>query len=151
MPAFVTPLLGGALIGLASLLLLAWCGRVAGVSGIARGLVRGPPDDRAWRLAFLAGLWLGGLVLLHTLPHAFPAALPARALLVVGGLLVGLGAGLGGGCTSGHGVCGLGLGSRRSLVAVLTFMAVAVLTAHLVRRAVDDPQPVLSASSTGAR
>jgi uncharacterized protein len=134
MPAFFQPLLGGALIGLAALLLLGLCGRVAGISGIVDGLVPGRRGDRAWRLAFLAGLWTGGLVLLAWLPAALPTALPAaRGTLLVGGLLVGLGAGLSHGCTSGHGVCGLGLRSPRSLVAVLVFMAVAVVTAHLAR------------------
>lgn len=133
MPFFITPLLGGILLGVAALLLLGLCGRIAGISGIAGGLVRGA-DDRAWRLAFLAGLLLGGLLLTRWLPAAMPAALPHDYLtLAVAGLLVGVGAGLGNGCTSGHGVCGLGLRSPRSLVAVLVFMAAAMLTANLSR------------------
>lgn len=136
MPNFLLPLLGGVLLGAASLLLLALCGRVAGISGIAGGLVRGA-GDRGWRLAFLLGLWTGGLVLLCCLPSALPAAIPAgRAVIVLGGLLVGLGSGLANGCTSGHGVCGLGRRSPRSLVAVLVFMTVAVVTANLVLRGV---------------
>lgn len=136
MPNLLVPLLGGVLLGAASLLLLALSGRVAGVSGIVGGLVRGA-GDRGWRVAFVLGLWTGGLVLLCFLPSAMPVAIPAsRAVLVVGGLLVGLGAGLANGCTSGHGVCGLGRRSPRSLVAVLVFMTVAVVTANLVLRGV---------------
>ncbi len=138
MPAFVTPLLGGLLLGLAALLLLGLCGRVAGISGIAGGLLPGRPGDRLWRLAFLAGMWAGGLILLRWMPAAIPTALTtSRLTLVLAGLLVGLGAGLGRGCTSGHGVCGLGLQSRRSLVAVLVFMAMAILTAQLTRGGVS--------------
>jgi hypothetical protein len=136
MPAFALPLLGGLLLGAAALLLLALRGRIAGISGIVGGLVA-RSDDRAWRLAFVLGLWTGGLVLLRVLPSAIPHTLPAgRTALLVGGLLVGLGAGLGDGCTSGHGVCGLGRRSPRSLVAVLVFMTVAVVTANLALRGV---------------
>lgn len=137
MPSFLSPLLGGLVLGAAALLLLGLCGRVAGISGITGGLLPGRPGDRLWRLAFLAGLWTGGLLLLRWLPAAIPEALRTdRTTLVLAGLLVGLGAGLGNGCTSGHGVCGLGLRSPRSLVAVLVFMAVAIATAHLTRAGV---------------
>lgn len=131
---YLSPLLGGIVLGTAALLLLGLCGRVAGISGIVGGLLPGRPGDRLWRLAFLAGLWTGGLLLLRWLPTAIPQSLSTgRITLIVAGLLVGLGAGLGSGCTSGHGVCGLGLRSRRSLVAVLVFMAVAIATAQLTR------------------
>ena len=134
MSPYFTPLLGGLLLGLAALLLLGLSGRIAGISGIAGGLLPGRPGDRLWRLAFLAGMWTGALLLLRWLPAAIPTSLSTgRITLAVAGLLVGLGAGLGNGCTSGHGVCGLGLRSRRSLVAVLVFMAVAVVTANLTR------------------
>jgi uncharacterized membrane protein YedE/YeeE len=91
-----------------------------------------PPHrgDLGWRLAFLAGLALGGLVLTAQLPTDLHAS---RPIIIVAGLLVGLGARLGGGCTSGHGVCGLGRRSPRSLVAVLTFMATAFLTVFVTR------------------
>jgi hypothetical protein len=127
------PLAGGVLIGVAALVLFGLAGRIAGVSGIVGGLLAGPRGDRAWRLAFLAGLWLGGLLLLAWLPAALPPAAHGAPRLVVGGLLVGLGAGLGRGCTSGHGVCGLGLRSRRALVAVLVFMTAGALTAAWTR------------------
>jgi len=125
-------LAGGLLIGAAALGLLALSGRVAGVSGIVGGLLPPHRGDLDWRLAYLAGLLAGGL-LLHAM-GALPDAVPAsRATLVVGGLLVGFGTRLGNGCTSGHGVCGLGRGSPRSLAAVLTFMSVAILTVLVTR------------------
>ena len=125
-------LAGGILIGGAALGLLALSGRIAGVSGIVGGLLPPHRHDLGWRLAYLAGL-LGGGLLLHALV-GLPTTVPAsRTTLIVGGLLVGFGTRLGNGCTSGHGVCGLGRGSPRSLAAVLTFMAVAFLTVFLTR------------------
>ena len=122
------------MVGGAAVLLLHQTGRIAGVSGLVGGLVSGRASDRGWRLAFVGGLGLGGLLLLGLLPGALPRELPGpRWLLALAGLLVGLGARLGGGCTSGHGVCGLGQRSPRSLVAVLVFMACAMLTALLLR------------------
>lgn len=127
---------GGLLIGLAAVILLAFNGRLAGVSGIAGGLWFVRPGDRAWRAFFLGGLivavavWaiLGGRV-----PVARPHFPPA--LLVAAGLLVGVGTSLCGGCTSGHGVCGLARLSLRSLVATIIFLLAAVLTAGIVRHA----------------
>jgi uncharacterized membrane protein YedE/YeeE len=126
---------GGALIGLAAVLLMALKGRIAGVSGIASRLLP-PYEDRefAGRLAFVAGLiaapalvWLAN----GRLPEqTIEAGLP---VLVVAGLLVGFGSVWGNGCTSGHGVCGLSRLSVRSLVATVTFMATAVLTVLIVR------------------
>ncbi|MBH1431215.1 YeeE/YedE family protein [Stenotrophomonas maltophilia] len=129
---------GGALIGAAAVLLLASIGRVAGISGIAAGSLAAG-GERGWRWAFLAGLLASaGLVLWwQSVPEASPRvllrdALPAWQLLGAG-LLVGFGTRLGSGCTSGHGVCGMARGSKRSLLAVLVFMACAMLTTFLVR------------------
>ena len=133
--AILHPLLGGLLIGGAALLLLGLTGKIAGVSGIV-GRVVAPddPGDRGWRLAFLGGLVLGGLVLQRLAPATLPAGLPASTPVVaLAGLLVGWGASAANGCTSGHGVCGLGRRSKRSLAAVLVFMATGILTALFVR------------------
>jgi uncharacterized membrane protein YedE/YeeE len=119
MHPFLQSTLGGILIGAASWLLLAVLGRVAGISGIVAGALMPQPGERAWRWAFLAGLVGVGAVLTRGMP-ALPS--PHWAVLVVAGLLVGVGTVLGSGCTSGHGVCGLGRRSVRSLVATGVFM-----------------------------
>ncbi len=128
------PLAGGALIGTAAAALLALTGKTAGVSGILDGILRGEKGEFGWKLAFVAGLLAGGAGLLWLRPESFPAA-PSGSLglAVAGGLLVGFGTRLGGGCTSGHGVCGLGRLSRRSLVGTLLFMAVGMLVVALRR------------------
>ena len=127
-------LIGGALIGLAAVLLLALNGRIAGVSGILGGLLTSDiGSERFWRVAFILGLITGtGLYALATggLPLELEAGLPT---LVIAGLLVGVGTRLGSGCTSGHGVCGLARRSPRSLAATMIFMVVAALTVFLVR------------------
>lgn len=130
---------GGALIGAAAVVLLATTGRVAGISGIAAGSVRATPGDRGWRWAFLLGLLTaaGGVLYWQAVPGQAPRNLLRDALpawqLIGAGLLVGFGTRLGNGCTSGHGVCGLARGSKRSLLAVLVFMACAMLTTFLIR------------------
>ncbi len=134
-----TAVAGGALIGVAAVLLLATLGRVAGISGIAAGSLCAAEGERGWRWAFLLGLLTAaGLVLWwQALPEASPRVLLRDALpawqLICAGLLVGFGTRLGSGCTSGHGVCGMARGSKRSLLAVLVFMACAMLTTFLIR------------------
>jgi uncharacterized protein len=133
----ISALLGGALIGLASVWLLAANGRIAGVSGILHDALAAPVA--AWRGAFIAGLVLAGLawqVLAGPVPvrEGFPPGWAAAA-----GLAVGFGTRWGGGCTSGHGVCGLGRVSARSLVAVLVFMAAGMLAAYLTRHILGVP------------
>ncbi len=128
----VSALAGGVLIGLASVWLLAANGRIAGVSGILHGLFAQPPGERAWRVAFVAGLIAAGF--------AWRAFAPATASpeahwgwLALAGGLVGFGTRIGGGCTSGHGVCGLGRFSLRSLVAVTIFMATGMAATFVMR------------------
>lgn len=140
MHPFVESLVGGLLIGLSSWLLLLSLGRVAGISGIAGGLMTSPSPTRAdawWRLAFLLGLIGTGALTMWLVPGALPDAptLPQRplGLLIAAGLLVGYGTVTGSGCTSGHGVCGLGRRSGRSLAATAVFMGFGVATVTLVR------------------
>jgi uncharacterized membrane protein YedE/YeeE len=129
--ASLISLAGGALIGLAATWYWLITGRVAGVSGIVRGTLREAAGRRDG-LAFLAGLAVAGLA--ASMVGQAPAAALTRPLapLLLAGVLVGFGTRMGGGCTSGHGVCGLSRLSVRSLVATLTFMAVAAVTVFVV-------------------
>lgn len=129
----VAALLGGALIGLAAVLLVLFNGRIAGISGIVGSLLPPRASGGAWRVAFIIGLlaapWVYGLF--APMPAAAsPASWP---VLVIAGLLVGFGTRLGSGCTSGHGVCGLSRLSMRSLVATLCFMAAGFATVFVAR------------------
>lgn len=127
-------LAGGVLIGLSATLLLWLTGRIAGISGMLGGVLLPKVGDTAWRVAFLVGLIGAGALYLTWVPGAYtPRQGFPPALLVAGGLLVGFGARMGNGCTSGHGVCGLGRLSRRSLVAVPVFMLTAIATTYIVR------------------
>lgn len=145
-PLYLQSLLGGALIGLAACLLLVLNGRVAGVSGIAGGLVGGVlgriDGEVIERIAFVVGLLVGPVVffaLLGALPSVtITGALP---VLIVGGLLVGFGTRLAGGCTSGHGVCGLGRLSVRSLAAVMIFFVVAIITVFVMQHVLEGNTP----------
>ena len=129
----VASLVGGVLIGLASVWLLAASGRIAGISGILHGLFAQPPGDRSWRVLFIVGMVAAGFAW-----HALVAPAPVREGFGLGwaaatGLLVGFGTRVGGGCTSGHGVCGLGRFSLRSLVAVIVFMATGMAATYVMR------------------
>jgi hypothetical protein len=129
-----TALLGGALVGLAAAGLLVLTGKTAGVSGIVDGVLRGEKGEWRWKAAFLAGLVAGGLLLAWRMPAALADGPPRSWPWVIsGGLLVGFGARLGGGCTSGHGVCGIGRGSLRGLVGTSIFIASGALTVLLLR------------------
>ena len=131
---FLQPLIGGLLIGLASWLLLASLGRVAGISGIAAAVIAPNKDeasDTAWRLVFVLGLVIGGLIAFQFVNVPSQSARPTW-LLIVAGLVVGFGTVLGSGCTSGHGVCGLGRRSIRSLVATCTFIVAGFATVFVI-------------------
>jgi len=132
-----TPLastIGGVLIGLSATLLLLFNGRIAGISGIFTGALYRKPGDWGWRVAFVAGLVLGGLALSLIVPSLFAVTYDRTLpMVIVAGLLVGFGVRLGSGCTSGHGVCGLSRLSPRSLVATLTFIGTGAITVFVVR------------------
>ena len=132
--AFPTqPLLGGILIGISDALLLAFNGRIAGISGILYNLLFNPlsSSERGWRMAFLIGLIGGGYLML---PVEFELRQGySSILLIASGLAVGIGTRIGNGCTSGHGVCGIGLMAGRSLVATVTFMATGIITVTVLR------------------
>ena len=135
MHAWILAAGGGVLIGLSATLLLWLNGRVAGVSGILGGVLFPQRGDLDWRVMFLIGLVVAAALYLHLVPGAYvPRSDFPRGALVVAGLLVGFGTRMGNGCTSGHGVCGLGRRSGRSLAAVATFVATAIVTTFLLRQ-----------------
>ena len=131
MHPYLLSLFGGLLIGASVWLMLAGLGRVTGISGIASSALTAPKES-LWRYAFLLGLVGGGLLFVR-LPGTTSVGVTTTPWLVVAGLLVGFGTVLGGGCTSGHGVCGLGRRSPRSLIATLTFMAAGMATVAVIR------------------
>lgn len=125
-------LLGGALIGAAASILLVLNGRVASVSGIYYGILQFFKGDFAWRIYFVLGLVFGGLVMFLNFPSLFePQTDRSLMAISVGGILVGFGSVLGSGCTIGHGVCGLSRKSKRSLTAVVVFLAAGIIAANL--------------------
>ncbi len=130
--SWIYGLVGGALLGGGSLLAAASSGKIPGLSGVFEKAVF-PVGDASWRWLFLGGLVAGAALLFALSGHAAVYA-PVAPLWIhaLAGLLVGFGTRLGGGCTSGHGVCGLGLGAFDSLVATLVFMAAGILTVLLL-------------------
>ena len=128
----ISAAIGGALIGLSAVLLMALTGRIAGISGIFAGLINPQTTDRAWRAAFIGGLVAAPLtaaLLDYTVPT--PRMPGSYITVVIGGLLVGFGTRLGSGCTSGHGICGIARLSPRSIVATGVFMVAAIVVVAL--------------------
>ncbi len=134
---FWNALIGGILIGLASLLATVLSGKIPGISGVFGRLLVPATPDKKWRLLFLLGL-IGGAALSFLLWDSAALFRPMRPLAVMGvaGLIVGFGTRLGGGCTSGHGVCGVGTGAKDSIAATLIFVVVAMVTVLIYNRAV---------------
>ena len=128
------PLTGGILIGFSASMMLLFSGRIAGVSGIFGGIMFKQGKERAWRLSFITGLIFGG-ILLYAINAEFFENSSGRGLLAVNiaGFLVGIGTRVGGGCTSGHGVCGIGRLSVRSIVATVAFVFAGMVAVVLVK------------------
>lgn len=129
-------IIGGALIGLSSLLLLFSLGRVLGISGICGGVLDRSGHDRGWRIAFILGLISAGIAANYIeSPTSQPILQWKQYIYIsVAGLLVGFGTRLGNGCTSGHGICGVGRLSPRSIVATIIFFATAAITVWITKR-----------------
>ncbi|HEQ3532115.1 TPA: YeeE/YedE family protein [Vibrio parahaemolyticus] len=130
-------LFGGILLGISASILLLVNGKIAGISGIMNGIMSPKKGDYSWRLLFAVGMIAGGLISVLMLGVAVPStANLSLGMVIAAGLLVGIGTRLGNGCTSGHGICGMGRLSKRSIVATCVFMAVAGLAVfvrlHLV-------------------
>ncbi|MEW7007826.1 YeeE/YedE family protein [Lentilitoribacter sp. EG35] len=128
-----TSLGGGVLIGISAILLMAFHGRIAGMTGIMTGLIPPFVSDWGWRAAFLLGAIIAPMVFIQlggTVPFAVPVSSFA---LMVGGFIVGVGVFFGSGCTSGHGVCGMARFSPRSIAATIVFMITCFITVYFVR------------------
>lgn len=130
----ISAVIGGALIGISTVVLMCFNGKIAGISGIFHGIFKYRPNDYWWRWFFIIGLIVGAQVY-HVIPGiAFtPRTNYPITLLIIAGLLVGIGTKLGGGCTSGHGVCGVAQFSRRSIVATLIFIAFGIITVYVMK------------------
>ena len=128
----ISGLIGGLLIGLATMLMLLLNGRIAGISGIVGGLLTRKGSEVGWRAMFVAGLLLGAFVYMLATGGALLVRIEASLpIVVVAGLLVGFDTRLGSGCTSGHGVSGLARFSKRSIVATSVFMGAGIVTVFL--------------------
>ena len=104
-----------------------------------------PEAGPSWRVVFLGGIVIGGALSAlvagsyqPTLIYgAFTSTIGATlgvggVVLFLGGTMIGYGARLGGGCTSGHGMCGMALGSPASIFATMTFMGTAAAVANVL-------------------
>jgi len=130
----VSAAIGGALIGLSAVLLMLLNGHIAGITGIAAGLIDRLSSDRFWRAAFIAGLIaapLSAMLIGYRVP--VPQVPAGLVTIAVAGLLVGFGTRLSNGCTSGHGICGIARLSPRSITATAVFMVAAVIVVALTR------------------
>ena len=136
MHEYFLALLGGAMIGLAAVILMATQGSILGVSGILNHLLPPKSSTADWRISFVLGVLVAPILTMlitgYTPTVDITSNLP---LLIIGGVLVGVGTVLGNGCTSGHGVCGLSRLSTRSLVATAIFMITAIATVWVMRSA----------------
>lgn len=127
------PIIGGGLIGLASIGLMLFNGRIAGISGIVKGALRIKNNDFLWRVTFILGMILTGVVLQFFYPEFFLAEIDRSIwAYAAAGLLIGIGTGLANGCTSGHGVCGVGRLSNRSVTITMAFTISGVITVWII-------------------
>lgn len=125
-----TSLMGGALLGLSATLLMLFSGKVAGISGILNGLLTPKKGEFLWRLFFIIGM-ASSILLLSPFSIELPELSGQPLVFIIAGLLVGFGTRLGNGCTSGHGIVGIGPLSRRSIIATCVFIGVAAFVVFL--------------------
>ena len=129
----VEAFIGGTLIGLGGVILMLANGRIAGVSGIVGGVLSLFTKVEWWRWGFIIGL-ISAPLFTSLFGYALPSGLDVDVIIIlIGGLLVGIGTNLGSGCTSGHGICGIGRLSKRSIIATIVFMFAAMCTVALTR------------------
>ena len=127
---FLMALAGGICIGLASIFLMIMLGRIAGISGIVFSAARTPVEN-FWSILFIAGLVLGAFLFHFASGNPIPVFEVPMPLVIAGGFIVGVGTKLGSGCTSGHGICGIGRLSVRSIIATCTFMLLGFITVYI--------------------
>ncbi len=130
---FISPLVGGLLIGLSAAILILTSGKVAGISGIVGALMQvknTPKNHYLWRTLFIAGLLSSSYVYKFFAPLPNSEISASNSTLIIAGLLVGFGTRMSSGCTSGHGICGLSRLSVRSLVATISFMMTGVIICY---------------------
>jgi uncharacterized membrane protein YedE/YeeE len=124
-------LAGGALLGLSASLLMLFSGKIAGISGVIGGLLSREKHESSWRIFFLVGMILSFFIVV---PFGFElpdSSTQSIILIAIAGFLVGFGTRLGNGCTSGHGIIGMGRFSKRSIFATMIFMGSAVLVVFI--------------------
>ena len=126
---YALPLLGGVMIGAASVLLMIFNGKIAGASGILAGILKPVTGDTSWRVMFIIGLASSGLIWMNFGFADFNLSQISLPILLMSGFLVGMGTNIGNGCTSGHGVCGMSRFSLRSTTASVVFMGFGVISA----------------------
>ncbi len=126
-------LIGGILVGFSALILMLFTGKTAGISGIINGVITRQQGDKVWRVLFLVAMAVGGIIASRLLggyiPPQYDASLP---VIIISALLVGAGTRIGNGCTSGHGICGMGRLSVRSIIATVVFMTTAIMTVFII-------------------
>lgn len=131
--ALIYPIVGGTLIGLASICLMLFNGRIAGISGILKGTLRFEKGNYLWRVTFVLGMVLAGILILPVFPgYAVIEINRSLWAYAAAGLLVGLGTGMANGCTSGHGVCGVGRLSNRSVAITMSFTISGIITVWVI-------------------
>ncbi len=131
----VESLVGGIIIGLASILMLVMFGKIAGISGIIGELLKLSKNDSLWRFSFLFGIALSGQIFYSFIDSSKLENTINNSnifYIILAGLLVGFGTRLGSGCTSGHGICGIGRLSMRSIISTCTFVGVSIITVFII-------------------
>jgi len=129
----LSALLGGSLIGLASLLLLLVNGRISGISGITGQLMNKPNSSNYWSWVFIAGMLAGAVIGVSANNLTAPDIDSSWLSIIAAGLLVGAGTKIGSGCTSGHGICGIGRWSTRSIIATVTFLVSGIVSLYITK------------------
>ena len=132
----VSALIGGVIIGLSVVLYFYSTGRLAGISGIFENAITST-SQKASNLLFLIGLVVGPVIIYYLIMPNKPIAFEitnSYLLIITGGFLVGFGTRLGGGCTSGHGICGIGRLSVTSMIATSIFVATGVITVFILQQ-----------------